>query len=63
MATPTTPRITPDMTPAERRRAVRAMLRELGTVLRAARRANRDIPWPAAPTPRRCEPTTPAAAV
>lgn len=57
-------RITPDMTPAERKRAVRAMLRELGRVLAAARQANREIPWPAAGlASRTTEPARPAAAV
>jgi hypothetical protein len=42
------PRITPDMTPAQRRRAVRSMLRELATVLHATRRISRQIRWPLA---------------
>jgi hypothetical protein len=58
----TTPRITPDMTPAQKRRAVRGLLRELAVVLRAARKANRSLPWPATAV-RAAEPTTPAAAV
>jgi hypothetical protein len=60
--TSTTPRITPDMTPAQKRRAVRGLLRELAGVLRAARKANRNLPWPAAAV-RPAEPTMPAAAV
>lgn len=61
MPTPT-PRITPDMTPAQKRRAVRGLLRELAEVLRAARQANRDLPWPATAV-RPAEPAAPAAAV
>lgn len=64
MATPSTRRrITPDMSPSERRRAVREMLRELGLVLAAARRANREIPWPAAPTAPAAEAARAATAV
>lgn len=48
MATTTTRRrITPDMTPAQKKRAVRALLRELAAVLHARRRAG-EAPWPAA---------------
>lgn len=46
-ATKPSPRITPDMTPAERRRAVRSLLRELAAVLHATRRISREIRWPA----------------
>ena len=56
-------RIHPGMTPAQRRRAVRAMLREFGRVLAAARRANRHVAWPAVTATRSPEPTPSAAAV
>jgi hypothetical protein len=60
MATTKTRRITPDMTPAEKRRAVRALLRELAAVLAAARRTNHPVSWPPAPA---ADPATPSAAV
>lgn len=48
MTTKTSPRLTPDMTPAQKRRAVRSMLRELAAVLHGARRACREARWPVA---------------
>lgn len=59
MPTATRPRITPDMSPAEKQRAVRRLLRELAAVLHAARREKRPTPWLAAhavPAPAAAEP-------
>jgi hypothetical protein len=56
-------RITPDMTPAEKRRAVRALLRELAAVLATARRADRPLPWPPAPPVPPAEPAPTSTAV
>jgi hypothetical protein len=63
MATTKSRRITPDMTPAEKKRAVRALLRELAAVLAAAHRANRPVPWPATPSLPPAEPAPTSTAV
>ncbi len=56
-------RIHPDMTPSQKRRAVRALLRELSAALAAARRAGREVPWPAAPAAAPGDPIAASAAV
>jgi hypothetical protein len=52
-------RISPEMTPRERRRAVVRMLREIGALMRAAREANRQAVWPTTTAPAGPIPTDP----
>jgi hypothetical protein len=60
MATTTTRRrITPGMSPAERKRAVKDLLRELAYVLNVTRTVSRELCWPTATEPGYSHSSTP----